>query len=260
VSILITGASRGIGEALAKAFAADGHPLALVARTAKDLERVKASIPGAEVRTYVADLADEASRNALLAKLDADCVRITGLVNNAGIGTFGRFDEIDAAAETKMIRLNVEALTHLAHAAATRLKGVPGAFIMNIGSMAGFQGVPYFATYAATKAFVLSFTEALAAELRPQGIHVMCVCPGVTATGFQAASNYPEAEAARESLTVEQVAADALRGLARKKLIVVPSFKRWLLVRIGALLPRSVSVKFGERMMRKALHSQERHS
>ncbi|MGZ6143715.1 MAG: SDR family NAD(P)-dependent oxidoreductase, partial [Myxococcales bacterium] len=164
-TVVITGGSRGIGRALAERFAERGHPLLLAARSRGDG-------PGTSVEC---DLSTPEGREKLLA---AAPERIGGLVNNAGFGTAGEFSTQDREKELQLVRLNCEAVVDLCRLFLPRLG--PGSFIMNLGSTAGFQPVPLFATYAASKAFVLSFSQALAEELAPRGIHVLALCPGVT--------------------------------------------------------------------------------
>jgi short-subunit dehydrogenase len=184
--VVVTGASRGIGRALALALAERRRDLLLCARSAGDLEAVagEARSRGVEVRAVPCDLATVEGREELVRACPA---QLGGLVNNAGFGTAGEFASQDRGREREMVRLNVEAVVDLTHALLPRLPG--GSFIVNVSSTAGFQPVPLFATYAATKAFVLSFSEALAEELAREGIHVMALCPGVTVTDFQRVAN-----------------------------------------------------------------------
>jgi hypothetical protein len=186
---LVTGASSGIGEALARRIARDGRHLVLVARRADRLEALARELKekhGVSAHGIAADLAARGAVRALLDEVTRRGLTVDWLVNNAGFGTAGRFDQLPVERELDEIRLNVEALVelsgHCLPGMVARRRGV----VMNIASVGGFAPGPYMATYAATKAFVLSFSEAIAAELRGTGVQVLCVCPGFTRTEFQA--------------------------------------------------------------------------
>jgi len=182
---LITGASRGIGLELARVLAADGHDLVLVARTAADLEGVAAALRAAHgraVRVVLADLADPAAPRAIPAAV-AD-LEIDVLVNNAGFGTTGPFHTLDADRELAQVQVNVAALTALTRLFLPGMVARRRGRVLNIASTAGFQGGPYMAVYYATKAYVISLSEALAIELEGSGVTVTAHCPGATATAF----------------------------------------------------------------------------
>ena len=244
--VVITGASRGIGRALAWRFAERGNPLVLVARSEGELAALADELEqkfGRKSRIVTADLASPDGA----AKVDEACrdLPLEGLVNNAGLGTAGPFIECDREAERRMIRLNVEALTELCHLFVPRLRGQAGAFIINVASTAAFQPVPLFATYSATKAFVLSLSEALAEELAPEGIHVLALCPGVTQTGFQAEANVAPPGGA----TAEEVARYAVEALGSRKRVAVHGAKNALLVFGARFTPRSVVAKMAKKTM-----------
>ncbi len=184
---LITGASMGLGAELARLFAADGHDLVLVARSLAKLEALATELSGAHgvsVRVEVRDLADAAAIAALAADLADTPVEF--LVNNAGFGTNGRFIELDPAPELGQIAVNVAALADLTRRFLPAMVRRGSGRVLNIASTAGFQPGPFMATYYATKAFVLSFSQALAVEVAGSGVTVTAHCPGPTATGFQA--------------------------------------------------------------------------
>ena len=230
-TVVVTGASRGIGRALAAGFAARGHPLVLAARSRSDL--------GGTV--VECDLGTVEGREKLLA---ASPGRIGGLVNNAGFATAGAFEKQDRLRERDLVRLNVEAVVDLCHLFLPRLQ--PGSFIMNVASTAAFQPVPLFATYAASKAFVLSLSEALAEELAPRGIQVMALCPGVTESGFQ-----KEADVALTPgyATPEEVAAYALKALDARKRVAIHGRKNAFLIFSQRLSPRLAVVKVAKKVM-----------
>jgi short-subunit dehydrogenase len=238
--VVVTGASRGIGRALALAFAGRGHPLVLCARSESDLQAV-AQESRVDCRIVVADLATVEGRDRLAAASPAS---IAGLVNDAGFGTAGPFAQQDRAREREMIRLNVEAVVDLTHALLPRLGR--GSFLMNVASTAGFQPVPLLATYAATKAFVLSFTEALADELEPQGVRVVALCPGVTRTAFQRVAEVREAGPVA---TAEDVAAFALRSLDGRRRVAIHGARNAAMVHSQRLAPRRAVVKIARRMI-----------
>ena len=241
--VVVTGASRGIGRALALELARRRYDLVLCARSAADLDRVaaEARAQGVQARTVACDLSTVEERDALVRAVKEP---LAGLVNNAGFGTAGEFADQDRPREREMIRLNVEAVVDLTHAFLPRLSR--GSFIMNVSSTAGFQPVPLFATYAASKAFVLSFSQALADELAARGIHVMALCPGVTETGFQRVANV---ELAGPTATADEVARFALRALRSRRRVAIHGVRNALLVQSQRLAPRRAVVKVARRVM-----------
>src|SRR5437762_5140520 len=213
----ITGASSGIGEAFARKLATQGHDLLLVARSEDKLIALCNELGRSQnIRAqYVAiDLFERDAPARLLAETVERNLEIDLLINNAGFGSMGDFAKLDLELELKMIDLNVRSLVELTHRFLTPMRERKGGSIINVASTAGFQRVPFMATYAATKAFVLSFSEALWEENRPYGIKVMALCPGVTETNFFEASRM-DRPPARISQTPEQVVDTALRALKR---------------------------------------------
>ncbi len=236
---LITGASRGLGLELARLFAADGADLVLVARTVDDLEREAAALRsehGVSVRTVVADLADPAAPAAIAAEL-AD-VPIDVLVNNAGFGTTGAFHELPVQREVDQVQVNVTALTaltgHFLPGMVSRGRGQ----VLNIASTAAFQPGPFMATYYATKAYVLSFSEALAHELRGTGVTVTAHCPGATATNFAATAGNDKNKlfTMKAPADAASVAKHAYRATTAGKAVAIPGAQNWIgafAVRLG---------------------------
>src|SRR5664280_1574882 len=188
-TILITGASAGIGEQLARQFAGVGHGVTLVARRRARLERLAAELRrdcGVETVVYAADLGDADARANVLAALQASGRFVAGVCNNAGFGSSGPFADQPLDREREMVRVNVEALHHLTGAfLAPMIRRGEGA-ILNLASTAAFHPLPMAATYAATKAFVVSFSQALHAELAGTGVSCTVVCPGPVHTEFHA--------------------------------------------------------------------------
>jgi short-subunit dehydrogenase len=239
--VVVTGASRGIGKALALALARGGTPLVVCARSATEIDAIAKEVRTARVECQPvhADLATEAGRDALLA---AGPGRIHGLVNSAGFGTAGFFADQNPARDRQMVRLNVEAVVDLTHAFLPRIDG--GGFILNVASTAGFQPMPLFATYSASKAFVLSFSEALADELAQRRIHVMALCPGLVHTDFQTA-----AQARVAGTDADSVARFALRALRAGRRVAIHGARNNLLVQSERFAPRRVVVTMARKLM-----------
>lgn len=219
---LVTGASSGIGAQFARVLAERDHDLVLVARGRARLETLAKELAGQRgvgCEVLAADLTDTAQ----LATVEARAENVDVLVNNAGFGTTGRFHELELDAEDREIRLNVVALTRLTHAAARAMAARGAGGILNVASIAAFQPTPGNATYSATKAYVLSFTEAVHEELRGTGVSVTCLCPGFTRTEFQARAGFDETQVPGILWqTADAVARAGLDGLARNKAVVVP--------------------------------------
>lgn len=232
---VVTGASSGIGEAYARALAARGTALVLVARREDRLRALAAELP-VPVDVVVADLsADTTAVEAVLADGTVDL-----LVNNAGFGTTGRFVEVALDREDEEIRLNVLALTRLAKAALLPMVAAGRGAVVNVGSVASFSAAPGNAVYAATKAYVLSFTEALAEELRGTGVRVQCLCPGLTRTEFQETASYGTSSSMPSFVwqTADEVVAASLAALDTGRVVVVPGAHNKVLTGTAALTPR----------------------
>lgn len=223
---LVTGASSGIGNAFARLLAAEGSDLVIVARDDARLTALAGELEqshGVTVEVIVADLADRARLKTVADRVQSTASPIDLLINNAGFGSSGDFIDLDPDVETSVVDVNVSAMHRLAHAAGTAMSSRQRGGIINVSSVAGFGPSPKAATYAATKAFVTSFSEALHMELGPLGVVVTCLCPGLTRTEFQQRANSPvEAVPAGLWQSAEEVAEAGLRGLARGKAVVVP--------------------------------------
>jgi len=249
---LITGASSGIGEVFARKLAARGRNVLLVARSEEKLITLCNELGRSNsIRAqYVAidltapDAAERLFEEAKKRSLDIDL-----LVNNAGFGSMGDFSKLDLARELNMIDLNIKSLVELTYKFLAPMRERKQGAIINVASTASFQGVPFMATYAATKAFVLSFTEALWEENRPFGIHVMALCPGVTETNFFEAARGKKPPA-RVSQTPEEVVDVALRGLAQGKSHIISGWTNFLMTQSQRLAPRSLVTRVAGRMMR----------
>ena len=249
---LITGASSGIGAAFARKLAARGRNLLLVARSEDKLITLCNELGRlTSIRAqYVAlDLLEPDAGEQLLEETHKRGLEIEMLINNAGFGSMGPFDKLDLDRELEMIKLNISSLVDLTHRFLVPMRERKRGTIINVASTAGFQAVPFMATYAATKAFVLSFSEALAEENRKHGIHVMALCPGVTETNFFEASGI-DRPPMRTVQTPEEVVDTALRALDRKKVTIVSGWTNWLTVAAERFVPRSLVVKVAGNALR----------
>ncbi len=222
---LVTGASSGIGLEIARQLAAEGTQLVVVARDRSRLEQLAADV-AVVCEVLVADLNDPVQLAAVEARVASDKHPIDLLVNNAGFGFTGQFDQLDVDKETSVVNVNIAAVLRLSHAAAGAMRGRVGKRgILNVSSVAGFIPSPGAATYAATKAFVTSLSQALHEELKPQGVAVTALCPGYTRTEFQARANAEETTNKvpdRLWQNSDVVAAAGLDGVFANKPIVVP--------------------------------------
>jgi short-subunit dehydrogenase len=249
---LITGASSGIGEAFARKLAKRGRNVLLVARSEEKLITLcneLGRVSGARAQYIVSDLTAPDAAVQLIEETHKRELQIEMLVNNAGFGSMGDFAKLDLATELEIIDLNVKSLVELTHRFLQPMRERRQGTIINVASTAAFQGVPFMATYAATKAFVLSFSEALSEENRPHGIRVLALCPGVTDTNFFAASKI-DRPPMRTVQTPEEVVNVALRGLARGKNVVVSGWANWFVVEAERVVPRSVVTKVAAKALR----------
>jgi uncharacterized protein len=251
---LITGASSGIGAALARVFAAHGHEVAMVARSEPQLTALANEIGGrGHTRPHV--LAIDLARLDASARLGHELIS-RGLepafvVNNAGFGLAGSADEVDRAEQLAMIDLNVRTLTDMSLRWVESLQRHRGG-LMNVASVAGFLSGPGMAVYYASKAYVLSFTEALHCELGPKGVRVTALCPGPVATGFQARAGLASG---RESTWLDQpaerVAREGYDGLMAGRRLVIPGMANKLVSFLPRFAPRSLVLKLVHRRQQR---------
>lgn len=249
---LITGASSGIGESFARRFAAQGENVVLVARSEARLAALAGELgrKHAVAAEYLAlDLTKPEASISLFEETERRGWRVETLINNAGFGLTGDFARAELGRELQMIELNIEALVALTFHYLRPMRGRRSGQIINVASTAAFQPVPYMATYAATKAFVLSFSEALWEENRSFGIQVMALCPGVTDTNFFEAAR-SERPPGRIMQTPEAVVEAAFRGLARRQSHVISGWPNYLLAQSERLVPRSLIARLIGRVMR----------
>jgi short-subunit dehydrogenase len=249
---LITGASSGIGAAFARRLAALGRNVFLVARSEDKLITLcneLGRISNIRAQYLATDLIKPDSVLNLVEETKKRGLNIDMLINNAGFGSMGDFAKLDITRELNMIDLNIKSLVELTYRFLVPMRELKQGTIINVASTAGFQAVPFMATYAASKAFVLSFSEALWEENRRHGIHVMALCPGVTETNFFEAAQV-DRPPMRAAQTAEDVVATALRGLARQKSHVVSGWTNLLMVEAERFLPRSVVVRVAGKALR----------
>jgi uncharacterized protein len=251
---LVTGASSGIGAELARSLARRGHGATLVARRTERLEALADELRSEhDVRVEVlsCDLGDATARERLLSDIADLGLTVEVLVNNAGFGSGGRFYELDRERELEMVRLNVEAVVDLcAHYVPGMVERARGA-VLNVASTAAFQPLPRQATYGATKAFVLSFTDALHADLRGTGVAAAALCPGPVKTEFvESAGIGDAAEGLPEMFWTEPdfVAEQGVRGLERGRRVIVPGRLNQAGALGGQHAPRSLLLRFANRV------------
>jgi short-subunit dehydrogenase len=248
---LITGASVGIGADLARVFARHGHRLALVARSGAPMQALADEIAaGGAPRPLVieADLALPGAADALASDLKRRGERVSVLVNNAGFGLIGRAAELDRAEQVRMIDLNVRALTDLSLAFLPSLREARGG-LMNVASVAGFYAGPGMAVYYATKAFVLSFSQALAHELKDEGVRVTALCPGPTQSEFFERAGAGKSPFGMIPLASSMSVAEAgYAGFMKGRKVVVPGLFNRLLTATSGLQPRALSLPVIGRM------------
>jgi short-subunit dehydrogenase len=249
---LVTGASSGIGAAFVRELASRGADLVLVARSGDRLTALAAELSreyGVRADVAVADLARPSAAEALASELSSRGIQIDILVNNAGFGFFAPLVQADGAVLSDMVQLNVAALVGLTRLYLPGMLARDRGAVINVGSTAAFQPVPYMAVYGATKAFVLSFTEALWAETRGTGVRVTALCPGSTDTGFFDVAG-DDAQVGRR-VAPEGVARAALRALDRRRSTVVTGgVGNWLITNSPRLAPRQLVARMAERTMR----------
>jgi short-subunit dehydrogenase len=235
---LVTGASAGLGAEFARACARRGERLVLVARRRDRLEALAKEIGGAHV--IVADLSAPGAAEALIRDLRDQELAVSTLVNNAGFGLVGRFAEIPLDRQQEMIDLNTRTLVSLTHLVLPGMRERGEGRILNVASTAAFQAGPGFAVYFATKAFVLSFTEALHQELKGSGIKVSALCPGPTRTEFGEVAGVRSTSFERFAMNAPAVVAAGLRGLDRNQAIVVPGIINKASAQSSRFLPRGL--------------------
>lgn len=252
---LITGASSGIGVDLAKELAQRGHNLVLVARRKDKLDELAAELQTKSLRveTLSCDLTDPDALAALPEQIEALGLRVTVLVNNAGYGSAGSFAKLDGDTEARMVRLNCEAPVALTSVYVPQMVAAGEGAILNVASSAGFQPIPFQATYAATKAFMLNWSDAINAELGPKGVSVTALCPGPVETEFAQVAGLEDAFDNAPSISkvsAEEVARQAIEGLEKGRRNVIPGLAIRVAANAGRVSPRSILLPVMKRFYR----------
>jgi hypothetical protein len=254
---LVTGASGGIGEEIAKQLAADGYSLVLVARDEERLHRVGRALAERHGITYhavAADLTDPAAPERIFRETEARGVAVEVLVNNAGFGLRGTFVQTGAAAATDlsrelaMIQINCTAVTHLSKLYVPGMVARGRGRMLNVASTAAFQPGPLMAVYYATKAYVLSFSEALAVELQGTGVTVTCLCPGATRTEFQKAADMEQSRLfqAGHVMDAATVARVGLQAMHAGRATVVPGAVNKVMAVSTRFVPRTLAARLAK--------------
>ncbi|BAZ39750.1 short-chain dehydrogenase/reductase SDR [Calothrix sp. NIES-4101] len=253
---LITGASGGIGKAFGEELAARGMDLVLVARSEAKLHQLASELQvkhNIKVDVIVKDLTETSGINDVFNYTEERGIKIDLLVNNAGFGDYGEFAQRDVNRQTQMVQLNILALVALTHKYLPFMQKYRSGSIINVASIAAFQPIPYISVYAATKAFVLSFSQALWAENRRYGVRVLCSCPGPTDTNFFTEAEFPETIAAKNTqiTTPEVVVQDALRALEKGDSVVVSGgLTNNAIANLSRIVPRQTLVSFLEKQFK----------
>ena len=243
-TVLITGASGGIGYELAKLFARNHHNLVLVARSADKLAQVATELQahGITVKTIALDLAAPPAPKFLFDQVQREGVIIDVLINNAGFGIFGEFAQMPEQEILGQIDLNIRALTELTRLFLPAMVKRRSGRIMNVASTAAFQPGPLIAVYYATKAYVLSFSEAIANELRHSGVTVTCFCPGATHTDFARRAGIENSRVFKlGAMSAEKVALDGYRAVMEGRTLAVSGVHNWVIAQANRLAPRKMA-------------------
>jgi hypothetical protein len=247
---LVTGASKGIGRAIALELAGRGYSLLLIARSAPLLDEVAALAEKAgveSVHTLALDLTRPESVTTILQEVEKHRMPVRVLVNNAGYGTWGRFDSLSLTEQDAMMRINMHVPVELTHGLLPVLKAQRPAYILNVSSTAAYQAVATLALYAASKAFVLQFSRALRIELKRDGISVTTLSPGPTETNFmsQAGMHHPKMiqRASKFNMTPEAVARFAVKGLFAGKNEIIPGVTNSLSALLTRFVPKALTEK-----------------
>lgn len=249
---LITGASKGIGRALAREFASCGCNLLLIARSGNELEALAKELRQdykVVVKAIVMDLSRKNASTDLFQYCLDNSLQIQVLVNNAGHAIWKPFEESTIEEQLSMIQLNQQVMLELCHLFIPMLRNSPDAHILNVASTAAFQPLPNFSTYAASKAFVYSFTRSLRYELKNAEINVSCLCPGPTDTEFFSSANFKHKVIDTDGIKmpVEEVARKTVADLLAKKAVIIPGFSN----KLGVLISRYLPVRFTSSLLGK---------
>ncbi|MBM7553748.1 SDR family NAD(P)-dependent oxidoreductase [Thalassobacillus pellis] len=244
---LITGASGGIGKEMARLFAKAGYHLIIVARSEEKLKQLQSELDGHQVTIIVQDLTEADAAKKVYENIRAAGRTVEVVINNAGFGLNGYFEDIPLEEQLEMLRINVHTLTALSHYFLKDMKNAPlrniPRGIINVASTAAFQPGPKMAVYYASKAYVLSLSEALAVELRETGVTVTALCPGATATNFFKTARAEHTRLTNRTMTPSIVAKAGFLGFVKGKRIVIPGLRNQTGSLAAKFLPRSLAAK-----------------
>lgn len=256
---LITGASSGMGYDYARLFARDGKNIVILARSQDKLEELKTDLEkqhGNKVIVMVKDLSDPKTPQEVFSELERAGINIDVLVNNAGFSVYGNFSESDWQKENEMLQVNIVALTHLTKLFLPKMLKRNSGRILNVSSIAGWGPMPRWSVYAATKAYVLSFSEAIAREVKGTGVKVTCFCPTVTQTLFFKRSNSENCLAYKRRMLLmdsETAAKQGYRALAKGKTCVIAGLASSLMIFfMGRFVPRDVGIRMNHMLSKPA--------
>lgn len=248
---LVTGASFGIGEAFARRLAAEGANVIVTARSQDRLAKLAEELRtrhGVKVSVVVADLAEDSGPETILRATEGSGQPVDLLINNAGFGVVGDFADLPLAQQQLMIQVNVTALVTVSHLFLQPMLQRRSGAIVHVSSTAAFQGVPYMAAYAATKAFILNFSEGLWAECAAHGVRIQALCPGATATNFQQVAGTAPLRDHSKMQTPEEVVAASLQGLAQNQSVVVSGLANQAMLFAERFVPRQFVTRAAARL------------
>jgi uncharacterized protein len=240
---LITGATSGLGYEFVKLFASDGYDLVLVARNSSKLTEIKNTFSQVEITLIEKDLSNDGAAKEVFEEVERHEISIDILVNNAGFGLKGGFDKLDIQKQLNMIQLNTATLTELTYYFLQKMKQRNSGRILNVASTAAFQPGPLMAVYFATKAYVLSFSEALMEELSGTSVTVTALCPGATKTNFGVVANVENSKMFSQAMSAEVVAKQGYAALMKGKRVFVPGGVNKAGVLGTKLMPRRLAAK-----------------
>lgn len=243
---LITGATSGLGYEFVKLFAGNGYDLVVVARNTRKLVEIREVFSEVNVTVITKDLSIRGAAKEVYDEVAEKGIEIEVLVNNAGFGLMGKFDELSVERQSEMIHLNIAALTELTHYVLPGMKRRKRGRILNVASMAAFLPGPLMAVYYATKAYVLSFSEGLAEELDRTGVTVTALCPGATKTKFGEVANVAHTKMFSSAMAADVVAKQGYDALMRGKRVVVTGGSNKAGAVATKLMPRRLSAKIAK--------------
>ena len=250
---IITGASTGIGKALVEEHAKKKGNAVIIARSQDQLNQIKNDLEhkyGVQIKVIAGDLTDTKTIDEIVKTVESNQLQVQYLINNAGFGGYGKFHEREWAKDQKMIRLNVEALSELTYRMIPKMKAQQS-YILNVASTAGFMPGPLQATYFATKAFVLSFSQALDHELKSENISVSALCPGPVDTGFADSADMKDSPLFSNSATPEKVARIAYKKMLKRRRLIFDDWKMAMATRgIIPFIPSKLITRVVEQMQK----------